>query len=371
MPAPVPVLLTVPHLNRTASPYRETMAMARYLAGSEFRLTICALREKGFQETAPVLKDFGVNAFVAPFRPTGRTPAHLIECRAAQSSIDRWGAFAIQHSLDFTSSPLEAALARKRSRIFIYNQRNLNENGHELPLRWKARLSHRIVCISRATEDFLLARGVPAGKLRRVSLGIDLAATGGWRSPGRRERGLFLFVGQFERRKRHDDAIRALAVVAREDPRARLALAGNLFNAAYVEELKGMAARLGVADRVEFLGIRSDIPDLMRRAQAVVLCSESEAFGWVILEAMATGTPVIASAVDGPAEIIEHGRTGLLVPCRDIAGYAAAMRLLMVRPEVGCNLALNARRVVEERFSAGAMVERIQCVYREALEERN
>src|SRR5512133_1907161 len=51
MPARVPVLLTVPHLNRTASPYRETMAMARYLAGSDFRLTICALREKGFQET--------------------------------------------------------------------------------------------------------------------------------------------------------------------------------------------------------------------------------------------------------------------------------------------------------------------------------
>jgi hypothetical protein len=119
---------------------------------------------------------------------------------------------------------------------------------------------------------------------------------------------------------------------------------------------------------VEFLGTRTDVPELMGRAAAVVLCSESEAFGWVIVEAMAHGAPVIASAVDGPGEIIEHGRTGLLVPCRDVAGYAAAMRSLLACPGLGASLAENARRAVAERFSAAAMVDGIRAVYREILD---
>jgi glycosyltransferase involved in cell wall biosynthesis len=367
MNTPVSVLLTVPHLNRTSSPYRETMAIAARLPACGFRLTICALREIGFRETAPLLMDLGIHAFVAPFRPTGRSLRHWMESLAAQSAIARSGPFAIQHSLDFTSSPYEALAAAKRSRIFIYSQRNLNEGGHEFALRLKARIARRVVCISRATEDLLRRLRVPAAKLRRVPLGMELprpapAAT--------RDRGRFLFVGQIQRRKRHGDAIRALALIARGYPHARLSIAGNVFDAAYLDELKRLAAELGVASRVEFLGTRTDVPDLMRRAEALLLCSESEAFGWVILEAMAHGAPVIASSVDGPSEIIEHGRTGLLVDCSDVAGYAAAMRSLLASPSVGASLAENARRAVAERYSAAAMVNGIHAVYREVLNQR-
>ncbi len=364
MNRPISVLLTVPHLNRTSSPYRETMALAARLPAHGFQLTICALRDIGFRETAPLLEDAGVHAFVAPFRPTGRSLRHWLESRAAQCAIARQGPFAIQHSLDFTSSPHEALAAAKRSRIFIYSQRNLNEGGHKLALRLKARVARRVVCISGATEDLLLRLRVPAAKLRRVPLGMELPEP----APAvPRDAGRFLFVGQIQRRKRHGDAIRALALVARDYPQARLAIAGNVFDAVYLEELKRLAAELGLAERVEFLGTRTDIPDLMRRAEALLLCSESEAFGWVILEAMAHGAPVIASCVGGPREIIEHERTGLLVPCGEIAGYAAAMRGLLASPALAASLAGNARRAVAERFSIASMVDGIAAVYREVL----
>ena len=365
---PIPVLLTVPHLNPTASPYRETMAIARYLPREEFKLTICALRPKGVPESIPVLRHWGVDAFVARFRPTKQSPAGYLKSLREQRSIDGRGPFAIQHSLDFTSSPFEALMARCRSRIYIYNQRNMNESGHEILLGLKLRLAHAVIGISGAVMAFLRARGVPERKLRKIWLGIDLDQFDAQLEPsGPRHPGQILLAGQFERRKRHGDAIRALAAVSRDCAEARLALAGNLFDAPYVEELKSLAASLGVADRVDFLGTRNDVPRLMRQSAAVVLCSESEAFGWVILEAMAAGTPVVASAVDGPREVIEHGKTGLLVPPGDIDGYAAALRALLTEPSLGAGLAANARRAAGERFSAAAMVADIANLYRELL----
>ena len=288
MTPPVSVLLTVPHLNRTSSPYRETMAMASRLPACGFRLTICALREIGFQETAPLLKDLGIHAFVAPFRPTGRSLRHFLESRAAQSAIARSGPFAIQHSLDFTSSPYEALAAARHSRIFIYSQRNLNEDGHELALHVKARVAQpRRLHLPRHRRSPRCASTCPPPNCGACRSAWNCRRR---RQPPRRATaGRFLFVGQIQRRKRHDDAIRALALVARDYPHARLAIAGNVFDPVYFEELKRLAAELDVASRVEFLGTRTDVPDLMRRAEAVVLCSESEAFGWVILEAMAHG----------------------------------------------------------------------------------
>lgn len=368
---PVSILLTVPHLNPTASPYREILALARYLPADEFRLTICALRAIGCEETAPVLARCGVPWTVAPFRPTAPTPAGVLRSLRGHHGIDALGPFPIHHSLDYTSSPFEAVMARLRARRFVYSQRNMNEHGHDGMLRIKTRLSHRIVGISGPVVDFLRRRGVPDRKLRKVHLGIDLPDIDARRLPGTaREPGRILFAGQFERRKHHDDAIRALALLRRDYSFARLSIAGNSYDQRYLDELHRLTGELGLRDRVEFLGVRRDIPELMQRCQAVLLCSDSEAFGWVILEAMATGTPVVCSAVDGPREIVRHGRTGLLVPPRDVRGYAAALRSLFDNPELGCTLARNARREVAAHFSAAAMVEQIKDLYRDLLDSR-
>ena len=370
---PIRVLLTVPHLNRTASPYRETMAIAKHLQRDQFQLTICALRGQGFSEAAPIIQDLGVRCFVAPFRPTGRSLKHFVASFREQKTIDRYGPFDIQHSMDFTSSPFEALMARLRSRHFVYSQRNLNENGHTSLLKVKTICAHRIITISHSVSEFLLAKGVGSSAIREIYLGLDIECTENGTQNGVKPRPCeppyVLFVGQFERRKRHQDAIRALALLTSEFPALKLLLIGNTFDEQYVTELRALSNGLGLSEKVLFLGPRPDVLDLMRNASALLLCSEKEAFGWVLVEAMSVGLPVISSAVDGPRELIEHGKTGLLVPVGDIEAYAYHLRRLVNGGELRDKLRAEALAIVKERHSARTMVRNIQNVYMEVLNQ--
>ena len=368
-PRPIRVLLTVPHLNRTASPYRETMALAKHLARDQFQLTICALRAHGFSEAEPFIQSLGVRCFVAPFRPTGRSLKHFIVSWQEQKTIDSYGPFDIQHSMDFTSSPFEAVIARWRSRNFVYSQRNLNENGHTSLLKIKTVFAQRIISISHSVSQFLLAEGVSSSTIREIYLGIDTELPENPAQSQPCEPPYVLFVGQFERRKRHQDAIRALALLQSEFPTLKLLLIGNTFDEKYVNQLHELADNLGLSDRVLFLGPRSDVLHLMRSASALLLCSEKEAFGWVLVEAMSVGLPVISSAVDGPREIIEHEKTGLLVPVGDVEAYAHQLRRLMNSGELCGALKAQASATVKERHSARTMVRSIQDVYMEMLNQ--
>ena len=93
-------------------------------------------------------------------------------------------------------------------------------------------------------------------------------------------------------------------------------------------DLKALAAKLGVADRVRFLGWRSDRGALLRAADICVLPSRYEPFGTVMLEAWATGVPLVAAASQGPTALIADGGNGLLVPVDDAPALAAAIRRL-------------------------------------------
>src|SRR5262245_3714832 len=119
------VLLTVPNLDSTASPWREAMGLARYLPGDRFQLTICALREDGVQESAPLLETLGVKCFVARFRPRGREPGRLLGPLHDRHLLHTHGPFDLQHSMDFTSSPFEAIMSRRHARKFLFSQRNM------------------------------------------------------------------------------------------------------------------------------------------------------------------------------------------------------------------------------------------------------
>src|SRR5205814_9222746 len=102
---------------------------------------------------------------------------------------------------------------------------------------------------------------------------------------------------------------------------------------AYERELRELAERLGVADRVEFAGYRDDARDLMGRAAVVVLPSWTEGLPMTLLEAMARRRAVVATPVGGTPEVVTDGETGVLVPPRDAAALAAALRELLGDPE--------------------------------------
>lgn len=367
-PARGRILLTVPHVNRAASPYREMMALAKYLSRNEFTLTVCTLRDGGFEESKRLLASMDVPCFVAPFRPRGKTLPRILESVAAQRTIAQYGPFDVQHSLDFTSSPFEAALARMARRSYIYNQRNLNDKGHRNLLRLKIRLSNCVVVIAGHVASFVRSLGADGSFIREVLNGIDIEeADREMAATPQRESNRILMVGQVVSLKRYEDAIRAFSLLRSDDPTLRLEVAGPCHDQKYLDSLNALVASLGLEPGVSFLGPRSDVLPLMRDSRVLLLCSRTEGLPWAALEAMTARVPIVASDIAAHRELINDASNGLLVPMGNPTAIAAALRRLLNDPLFCASLTRQARDTVEARFSAQAMVAGIEEIYRDVL----
>jgi glycosyltransferase involved in cell wall biosynthesis len=134
--------------------------------------------------------------------------------------------------------------------------------------------------------------------------------------------------------------------------------------------LEILARELGLNDRVIFLGHQRDVIDLLASCDAFVLPSLYEGFPLSILEAMAAGKPVIASAIAGNDEVITDGQTGLLVPPADPIALAHAIATLLSDQALAQRLALAGRARIYREFSLSAMVQRVTRIYEEALHSR-
>lgn len=170
-----------------------------------------------------------------------------------------------------------------------------------------------------------------------------------------------LAVGALEERKGHRFAIDA---ISRLRSNAHLAIAGA------GEERSRLAARAaagGIEERVHLLGHRRDVPALLAAAGCLVLSSTLEATPYVVVEAMAAGVPVVASDVYGLPELVEDGKTGILVPPGDPSALAAAIDALATDPERRGCMGAAARRRYEERFTLERHVRAVVSVYDEVL----
>ena len=121
----------------------------------------------------------------------------------------------------------------------------------------------------------------------------------------------------------------------------------------------------GVADLAWLPGERTDVPDVMRGLNGFVLPSLAEGISNTILEAMATGLPVVATRVGGNAELVAHGRTGQVVPPDDVEAMAQALLRMATDPARAAAMGQDARVEVEQRFSLQAMVAAYQHLYDE------
>jgi glycosyltransferase involved in cell wall biosynthesis len=171
-------------------------------------------------------------------------------------------------------------------------------------------------------------------------------------------------IGQLTPRKGQLELIDAFAQA--EVARASLLIIGApLFNrdSDYALRLKDEAKALGVADRVQMLGPRSDISAVMQAIDLLVVNSSAEPFGLVILEAMACGTAVLAAAVDGIPEIIQHGTNGWLVPRGDQRKLAESITYLCQRPELRSRFAAQGKQHVAANFSADRYTTELENFY--------
>jgi glycosyltransferase involved in cell wall biosynthesis len=172
-------------------------------------------------------------------------------------------------------------------------------------------------------------------------------------------------VGRLIPIKGHDTLLRAVARARDAVPALTLEIAG----AGELEgELRGTVARLGLGDAVTFLGHVGEIDEVFERAGLVVVPSLGEGFGMVALEASERGRPVIASAVGGLPEIVDDGRTGLLVPPTDVDALAAAIRELAGDAARAAVLGAAARARALAMFSQDRCTDRTMELYGAALD---
>jgi glycosyltransferase involved in cell wall biosynthesis len=228
-----------------------------------------------------------------------------------------------------------------------------------------ARCSH-FIGVTPGIVEHMLARGVAQGRAHYVPtfpsiearMPVDRAAL----ATGKDTIAL-LTLSRLHEKKGLDVLLRALVDL----PHCVAWVAGD---GPLDRELRSLAASLGIADRVRFLGWRSDRGALLAAADICLLPSRYEPFGTVMLEAWAAGTPLVAAASRGPAGLIDNGRNGLLVPIDDAAALAAAIRRLSTDPALKARLIEHGRADYQRGFTREAVTARMLAVYREIMAGR-
>lgn len=223
------------------------------------------------------------------------------------------------------------------------------------------RLAHRrqdvVVAVSGAVRDYLIAQAIPADRITVINNGIDLEKF----HPAEkitRDQIIIGALGRLDRQKGFDVLIRALARI--KDRRFQCVIAGA---GQEYEKLEKLINCTGLATKVRLVGSESDNANFYRQADIFVVPSRWEGFGIVVLEAGATGLPVIASDVDGIRDIIESGQNGLMVPKEDESALAEAIVKLMDDPAERMRLGSRLERKVREQFSLAQTVRKHEELY--------
>ncbi len=249
-------------------------------------------------------------------------------------------------------------------------------------IRWVALSSSRlrVLAVSQATAEkfrglllYLFPQRVPGKVILNCADTEKFQPNAASRKAIRAEFGLaestpvIGIIGQLTKRKGQLGLLEAFALVIKELPSAILLIVGEpLFTAAdeeYHQHLKRTAEELGIARQVHFSGARHDIPAVMQALDLLVVNSLAEPCGLVVLEGMASGLPVIATAVGGNPEMIYHAVSGWLVPVQDNQALAEAIVKLIQSPSHCQSLRKNSRLRVVEHFTVAAFMSAIRDFY--------
>jgi len=238
-------------------------------------------------------------------------------------------------------------------------------------------ITYRLIALTEAERQDHLERNV--GKAERFAVvpsGIDRDRFGRARAQGKLRPDWFgcppdaLVVGSvgwLTDIKGHEYLIEAVAKLKQDFPSLHLVIIGS---GDRHDALLRQAELAGLRDVVHLLGHRDDIEACLAGMDVFVLPSLNEGMGRALIEAMAAGLPVIASHVGGIPAVIEHERTGLLVPPGDAGALADALRRLLERPEWARQLGRAASQSIDSRYGSVSMVHAIESIFAEALSAR-
>lgn len=239
---------------------------------------------------------------------------------------------------------VERMLHRRMAALLGNSNAVVDELVAEAGDRRKIGLIHNGVTVAQLARD-------EARAAQRAVLGIPADAL------------VMAIVANLFHYKGHADLLDALGTIASQLPQPwRLVVIGR--DEGEGPQLLSQAERLGIADRILWLGERRDVHDIMPAADVGLLVSHQEGFSNALIEAMGQGLPMIATAVGGNLDAIADSRSGLLVPPQDPAALAAAILDLAAHPQRRRELGLAARERTLELFSQDACVARYEALYR-------
>ena len=361
--------------------------MVHYTDASEFGgaeqalLTLCAGLDAGswrqllvYRPEAParLLREaaaLGVEPRVATRAERGRDLAGLR--RLAQLLRDERTAVLHAHlpwPLRCTRGLVAAMLARTPAIVATQQLYSTLALGPRLRQRALSLGVHRYIAVSGAmAEEMARDRVVPRRKLRVIRNSLSTRSMDCPPRPALRAqlggaagRPVVLSLARLNGRKGLGTLLEAAALV----PEAAFAVAGE---GAERPALEARIRGLGLEHRFRLLGQRDDVPALLANSDVFVLPSMREGLPLSVLEAMAAGRPVVASAIGGTDEIVTAGETGLLFPPGDAPALAQALRRLFADPDLANRLSGAARVLVRNEFAAEIMTRRVEAIYEELL----
>jgi glycosyltransferase involved in cell wall biosynthesis len=356
----------------------QAVELAIMLNPELYEVTLGCLRARG-----PLLERLaGSLASVREFHPKGGLDSVEGMYQLLRLAIFlRRGRFQIVHTHDLYSNLMGVpAAVIARVPVIISSRRDLAHLdwyriGHRKWLRWLQNLSTAVLTNANAVRKAVLDEDHFAPeKVRVVHNGVDLERFSqrsndrAWLVPNANQQRWIVLVGNMHGDvKGHALLIAAAETVVREFPDARFLFAGDGERKKTFEQ---QITRLGLGRHFYFLGRRNDVPRILSCCDIGVLPSLAEGLPNAVLEYLAAGLPTIASRVGGNVEIIQEGKTGLLVPPADTSALAAALFRLLRDPGLAAELGRNGQSFVSAEFSLERMIEKTDQMYTELLQSR-
>jgi glycosyltransferase involved in cell wall biosynthesis len=362
VPLPIAVVMTSFEPGGTE---RQMIELVRRLDPSRWTVHVACFAGRGAwfhraAEVAASVAEFPVTTFKSPSMAK-HLWAFAKWCRANR--------IAVVHTTELYSNIFGlpgAALAGVPARIGNRRELNPDKSRTQIAMQRVAyACAHTVVANSRAAADRLIAERMPSQKVAVVPNGLDVERV--LPRPPRSTLRKVVVVANLRPEKGHEVLIDAAVHVLQRFPDASFEIVGG---GPELEPLLAHAAARGARHAFTFLGHRDDVPARLADADIFVLPSRSEAFPNAVLEAMATGLPIVTSGVGGMLELVDDGRTGLLVPPAEPLALADGVCRLMADATLASRLGRAARDEARTRYSFDRMVAAFECIYLTELTRR-
>ncbi len=287
----------------------------------------------------------------------------------------------IGRSQDVSTARLAALLAGRGALVFL-QQMQFDIPKRDLFHRWAYGGLDLWLTLTRKMRDAVVRNTtVPAERIHVIPLGIDLTrfTPAGQERRKARERfslppsGMLVSViGRFDPQKGQEHLLRALPAIRQRVPDVTVALMGEETRgeSGYGRYLQKLADELGVRAVVRVLPFTQEVPAFLQATDLIVLPSLSETYGYVLIEALAMGIPVVATEGGGVPEIVEEGRTGLLVPPADPEALASAVTRILTDNALREAMATAARETALSRFDLRRQADELATLLKKTLDER-